>query len=96
MIDLKGLARPEKFDGMDKHWLEWKDSFRSVMNLLEVTRDAIERMNLTDIELERCTLREQYLRHLLYTVLINWFVAERTRSVFQLVPNANKFERWRR
>eukprot|EP00972_Heterocapsa_arctica_P075318 11111048-Heterocapsa_arctica.AAC.1 len=37
MIDLKGLARPEKFDGLDEHWLEWKDSFRSVMNLLDVT-----------------------------------------------------------
>eukprot|EP00972_Heterocapsa_arctica_P035134 5173246-Heterocapsa_arctica.AAC.1 len=35
MIDFKGLARPEKFDGMEEHWLEWKDSFRSVMNLLE-------------------------------------------------------------
>eukprot|EP00972_Heterocapsa_arctica_P080011 11790330-Heterocapsa_arctica.AAC.1 len=23
MIDLKGLARPEKFDGLDDHWLEW-------------------------------------------------------------------------
>eukprot|EP00972_Heterocapsa_arctica_P010399 1530034-Heterocapsa_arctica.AAC.1 len=60
MIDLKGLARPEKFDGMDEHWLEWKDFFRSVMNLLEVTPylDAIERMALTDIELARCTPRE--------------------------------------
>eukprot|EP00972_Heterocapsa_arctica_P024471 3610973-Heterocapsa_arctica.AAC.1 len=54
MIDLKGLAQPEKFDGLHDHWLEWKDFYRSVMNLLEVMPylDAIERMALTDIVLE--------------------------------------------
>eukprot|EP00972_Heterocapsa_arctica_P107136 15785310-Heterocapsa_arctica.AAC.1 len=29
MVDLKGLANPEKFDGTDEHWLDWKASFRS-------------------------------------------------------------------
>eukprot|EP00972_Heterocapsa_arctica_P084408 12433814-Heterocapsa_arctica.AAC.1 len=90
MIDLKGLTRPEKFDGMDDHWLEWKDSLCSVMNLLKVTPclDAIERMTLTEIELTRCTPPEEYLIRLLYTVLTSCFV-------FRLVPNVNGFEGWR-
>eukprot|EP00972_Heterocapsa_arctica_P014965 2205973-Heterocapsa_arctica.AAC.1 len=29
MVNLKGLARPEKFDDADEHWLEWKANFRS-------------------------------------------------------------------
>eukprot|EP00972_Heterocapsa_arctica_P051368 7555480-Heterocapsa_arctica.AAC.1 len=37
MIDLKGLARPEKFDGTDEHGLEWKFAFKTVMSLLEIT-----------------------------------------------------------
>eukprot|EP00972_Heterocapsa_arctica_P086278 12717709-Heterocapsa_arctica.AAC.1 len=44
IVDLKGLARPEKFDGSDEHWLMWKSNFRSVMNLLDITPylDALE------------------------------------------------------
>eukprot|EP00972_Heterocapsa_arctica_P100808 14861264-Heterocapsa_arctica.AAC.1 len=37
MVDLKGLARPEKFDGTDEHWLEWKFTFKTVMSLLDIT-----------------------------------------------------------
>eukprot|EP00972_Heterocapsa_arctica_P105534 15548547-Heterocapsa_arctica.AAC.1 len=68
------------------------------MNLLEVTPylDAIKRMALSEIDLARCTPREQGLIRLLYTVLTSCFVAGRARSVFKLVPNANGFEGWRR
>eukprot|EP00972_Heterocapsa_arctica_P087541 12909366-Heterocapsa_arctica.AAC.1 len=60
MVDLKGLARPEKFDGTDEHWLEWKFTFKTVMSLLEITPylDMIERVD-TEIVLARCSPREQ-------------------------------------
>eukprot|EP00972_Heterocapsa_arctica_P055944 8251526-Heterocapsa_arctica.AAC.1 len=59
MVDLKGLARPEKFDGTDEHWLEWKSSFRSVMNLLDITPylNAIEHIPY-EIIYERCAPHE--------------------------------------
>ena len=37
MVDLKGLARPEPFDGSDDAWLDWKYGFRNVMTLLDIT-----------------------------------------------------------
>eukprot|EP00972_Heterocapsa_arctica_P081688 12040461-Heterocapsa_arctica.AAC.1 len=44
MVDLKGLARPEHFDGSDEKWLDWKYGFKNVMSLLEITPylDAVE------------------------------------------------------
>ena len=33
MIDLKGIARPQLFDGKDEHWADWKFNFRNVMSL---------------------------------------------------------------
>ena len=46
LLDLKGLARPEKFDGSDEHWLDWKEGFQSSMELLNLTPYllAIDRM----------------------------------------------------
>ena len=37
MIDLKGIARPQLFDGKDEHWADWKYNFRNVMSLLDIT-----------------------------------------------------------
>eukprot|EP00972_Heterocapsa_arctica_P100591 14832311-Heterocapsa_arctica.AAC.1 len=93
MVDLKGLARPEKFDGTDEKWLDWKASFRSVMNLLDITPylDAIEKIT-DEIVMSRCAPHEQNLSKLLYTVLNSCFTVGRPRSVFKLVPNANGFE----
>eukprot|EP00972_Heterocapsa_arctica_P051333 7550918-Heterocapsa_arctica.AAC.1 len=74
MVDLKGLARPEKFDGTDEQWLDWKATFCSVMNLLDVTPylDAIEKIQ-DEIVMSRCSVHEQYLSKLLYTVLSSVF-----------------------
>eukprot|EP00972_Heterocapsa_arctica_P051410 7562305-Heterocapsa_arctica.AAC.1 len=97
MVDLKGLARPEKFDGTDEHWLEWKSSFRSVMNLLDITPylDAIERIQ-DKLIYKRCAPHEQYLSKLLYTVLSACFTTGRARTVFKLVGNATGCEAYRR
>eukprot|EP00972_Heterocapsa_arctica_P062890 9277139-Heterocapsa_arctica.AAC.1 len=68
MVDLKGLAKPEKFDGTNDHWLEWKANFRSIMNLLDITPylDAVEHIQ-EEIVLARCTPLEQYYSNILYT-----------------------------
>ncbi len=90
IVDLKGLARPEKFDGLDTSWLEWKSNFRSIMNLLDVTPylDKIEEMTDVEIDMARCTVREQFLSRLLFTILTSVFTTGRARSVCRLAPNA--------
>eukprot|EP00972_Heterocapsa_arctica_P016395 2418126-Heterocapsa_arctica.AAC.1 len=97
MVDLKGLARPEKFDGTDERWLEWKFTFKTVMTLLDITPylDQIERINV-EIEMGRLTEREPNLSKLLRTILATCLTAGRARSVFHLVPQANGFEAYRR
>ena len=67
MVDLKGLARPEKFDGTDERWLEWKFTFKTVMTLLDITPylDRIERINVA-IDMGRLTDRERNLSKLLH------------------------------
>eukprot|EP00972_Heterocapsa_arctica_P078937 11640310-Heterocapsa_arctica.AAC.1 len=70
MVDLKGLARPEHFDGSEEKWLDWKYGFKNVMSLLKITPylDAVENYG-RPVELDRCTEREKYLGKLLHTIL---------------------------
>eukprot|EP00972_Heterocapsa_arctica_P100965 14882044-Heterocapsa_arctica.AAC.1 len=97
MVDLKGLARPEHFDGSDEKWLDWKYGFKNVMSLLEITPylDAVENLNRL-IDLKQCTDREKYLGKLLHTILGTCLLAGRAKSVFRLVGDANRWEAWRR
>eukprot|EP00972_Heterocapsa_arctica_P090640 13373324-Heterocapsa_arctica.AAC.1 len=78
MVDLKGLARPEKFDGSDDNWLEWKFTFKTLMTLLDIAPylDRIEYFNV-EIEMGRLTERERNLSKLLHTILATCFTTGR-------------------
>eukprot|EP00972_Heterocapsa_arctica_P047449 6997030-Heterocapsa_arctica.AAC.1 len=78
MIDLKGLARPQPFDGSDEKWLDWKYSFKNVMSLLEITPylDALENIN-QPIDINQCTDHEKYLGRLLRTVMATCLLSGR-------------------
>eukprot|EP00972_Heterocapsa_arctica_P115988 16450789-Heterocapsa_arctica.AAC.1 len=96
-VDLKGLARPEHFDGSDEKCLDRKYGFKNVMSLLEITPylEAVENSNRS-IDLSQCTDREKYLGKLLHTILDTWLLAGRAKSVFRLVAESNGWEAWRR
>ena len=96
LLDLKGLARPEKFDGSDERWLDWKEGFQSSMELLNLTPYllAIDRM-VEPIDFDRLTPEEQVLTKLLHTILRSCLEG-RARSIYKLVDRANGFEAWRR
>ena len=95
LLDLKGLARPEKFDGSDEHWLYWKEGFQSAMELLNLTPYllAIDRM-VEPIESDKLTPQVQTLTKLLHTILRSCLEG-RAKSIYKLATRANGFEAWR-
>ena len=97
LLDPKGLAREEKLNGSDEHWLDWKEGFQSSMELLNLTPYllAIDRM-VEPIEFDRLTPQEQTPTKLLNTILRSWSCLEgRAKSIYKLVPRANRFEAWK-
>ena len=94
-MDFKGLARLEKFDGSDEHWLDWKEGFQSAMELLNLTPHllAIDRM-VEPIEFDKLTPQEQTLTKLLFTILRSCLEG-RAKSIYKLVTRADGFEAWR-
>ena len=95
LLDLKGLAKPEKFDGLDEHGLDWREGFQSSMELLNLTPYllAIDRM-VEPIEFDKLTLQEQTLTKLLHAILRSCLEG-RAKSIYKLVTRANGFEAWR-
>ena len=91
LLDLKGLARPEKFDGSDEHWLDWREGFQSAMELLNPTPylPVIDRM-VEPIEFDKLTPQEQTLTKLLHTILRSCLEG-RAKSIYKLVTRANGF-----
>ena len=95
LLDLKGLARPEKFDGSDDRWLDWKEGFLSSMELLNLTGYLLAIDNMVEpIQMERLTVEEQTLSKLLHTILRSCLEG-RARSIYKLVDRSNGFEAWR-
>jgi hypothetical protein len=96
---LKGIARPQLFDGKDEHWADWKYNFHNVMSLLDITPylDQVESVAMSNhpIVMENLTDKERYTSKLLHTLLATCLTVGKAKTVFRLAPEANGWEAWR-
>ena len=97
VLDLKNLARLERFTGEDAQWFDWKFGFLATMELLQLGwyLRQIETMQ-APINFEDLTPEEKGLSRLLYSILVYAVGgAPRARSLLRLTRESNGFETWR-
>ena len=96
LVDLRGMVRPERFDGTDQGWLDWRFRFEAMLGLVGMSvelREAAEQqqpIKMADLE-EAVAQKSRVLQNILI-----YMVGGRALTIVRATEDTNGFESWRK
>ncbi len=95
LVDLRGIAKPQIFSGLEKDWCEWKYRFDALLDLIgmgEVSRQAAAWPDPLEISVLGATARQR--GKLLQNTLIH-VTSGKAFAIVRSVGHSNGLESWR-